>query len=198
VTRRRWVVRAFCSAKALSRAVARLAGGDGFGLMWPQMCEPGGRDGSGGRTRAGPTAQKPKFSSLIRGRTWRSPLGWTRHSRRAAPMLLGELSPGARIALVAFGDSRGHGGSFAGGLARLAALARSKGGALVGAVPVTDYTFESRSAVEAGGSRARRRIPSKSPLCGRPRTRAVQSTDVSCLTLTPANQVFAKKSDIED
>jgi flavodoxin I len=65
-------------------------------------------------------------------------------------MLLSILPPKARVALLALGDSRGHKNSFAGGLAKLAALARSRGALLIGLVPSSDYSFESSPAVENG------------------------------------------------
>lgn len=55
-----------------------------------------------------------------------------------------------RMALLALGDSRGHRTSFAGGIGKLAALARLKGAELVGAVPTSDYAFDSSPAAENG------------------------------------------------
>jgi flavodoxin I len=64
--------------------------------------------------------------------------------------LLADLPPNAKIALLGLGDSRGHRKSFAGGIAKLAALARSRDANLVGAVPLCDYDFEASPAAEDG------------------------------------------------
>jgi flavodoxin I len=65
-------------------------------------------------------------------------------------MLLADLPPQSRVALLTLGDSRGHKKSFAGGMAKLATLARSRDAVLVGAVSTSDYTYESSRAAENG------------------------------------------------
>lgn len=56
----------------------------------------------------------------------------------------------ARVAVLGLGDSRSHKKSFAGGIGKLAGLARSKAARLVGAVPLDGYDFEASPAVEDG------------------------------------------------
>ena len=65
-------------------------------------------------------------------------------------MLKAWLPSGSRVALLSLGNSRCHKVSFAGGIAKLAALARSKNAELVGSVSAAEYNFVSSPAVEKG------------------------------------------------